>query len=61
MAITAEQEQKLRELLRQKKLPQHRLDDEEPWGEDGVMEAFERGQDFGSHELAEAILEVIGE
>ena len=47
---------KLRELCKQQLLEEYRLEDEEPWGEDGPMEAFERGQDFGRHELAEEIL-----
>jgi hypothetical protein len=57
MAITAEQEQKLRALLKQYLNPPEDYGEEEeeeddgrgdmPWGEDGAMYAYERGMTHG--------------
>lgn len=57
--ITKEQEKALRGLLGKSLLDEDSLEDEEPWGEDGAMNAFSRGQDFGAHDLAESILEIL--
>lgn len=54
--MSEELKAKLRALCEHQLLDEERLEDEEPWGEDGPMNAFERGQDFGRHELAEEIL-----
>lgn len=59
MTISAQLEQKIRSLLESKLLDAEDLEDEEPWGEDGAMYAFERGQDFGAHDLAEEILALL--
>ena len=57
--ITKEQEKSIRDLLGKSLLDEDTLDDDEPWGEDGAMNAFERGQSFGAHDLAESILEIL--
>ena len=59
MTISAELEQKLRRLLESNLLDQDELDDGQPWGEDGAMYAFERGQAHGAHDLAEEILALL--
>ena len=57
--ITKEQEKAIRDLLGKSLLDEDTLEDEAPWGEDGAMNAFERGQEFGVHDLAESILEIL--
>jgi hypothetical protein len=59
--ITAEQETKLRALLKRNLLDEEQLADEEPWGQDGSMNCFDNGKPFGAHDLAEEIFEIIGQ
>ncbi len=49
----------LRNLLQRSLLGEEALANEEPWGEDGSMHAFEQGQKYGAHDLAEQILDVL--
>lgn len=59
MTISAELEQKIRSLLRSNLLEEDELDNDQPWGEDGSIYAFEQGQKYGAHDLAEAILTLL--
>lgn len=59
MTIDAKLEKKIRKLLESNLLDEETLENEQPWGEDGAIYAFEQGQAFGAHDLAEAILELL--
>ena len=49
----------LRNLLQRSLLGEEALADKQPWGEDGVRDAFKQGQKYGAHDLAEQVLEVL--
>lgn len=51
----------LKELLSKNLLDEERLEDDMPWGEDSVLYAFDNGKEFGAHDLAEEILELLQE
>lgn len=57
--ITPELEAKLAALLQRNLLDDETLENDEPWGEDGSIHAFEQGQKFGAHDLAEEILDLL--
>jgi hypothetical protein len=59
MKISAELEQKLRSILVSNLLDEEELERDDPWGEDGAIYAFERGQKYGAHDLAEEILALL--
>ena len=54
-----ELEKKLREILNANLLDEEDLENDAPWGEDSAMYAFENGQNFGAHYLAEEILQIL--
>ncbi len=57
--MTDELKQKIRNILVYNLLDEEELEDDQPWGEDGSIYAFERGQKFGAHDLAEEILALL--
>ena len=59
MAITENQEKQLRDLLQVNLLDDEELENDEPWGEDGAIDSFERGQPYGADQLAREILAIL--
>lgn len=59
MAISAQLEQQIRDLLMSNLLDEEELENDEPWGEDGSLHAFGQGEKYGAHDLAEEILALL--
>jgi len=61
MEISPELAEKIRSILVSNLLDEEELEREDPWGEDGAMYAFDQGQKYGAHDLAEEILALLDE